>query len=75
MKTSRVEFYKDAGKAWRWRLKAANGEIVASGEDHRSKRDAQRAFVAAARAVLAVLAAADLRVAPKRSGNKGKEKA
>lgn len=28
---------------WRWRLRAANGEIVASGEAYSSRRDAFRA--------------------------------
>lgn len=29
-------------KRWRWRLKAANGEIIATGEDYRNKVDALR---------------------------------
>lgn len=51
--TPSVEFYEsfrpgvpgDPGlKEWRWRLKAGNGKIVASGEGHRDKADAERAF-------------------------------
>lgn len=29
---------------WRWRLRAANGEIIASGEAHTTRADAVRAF-------------------------------
>jgi uncharacterized protein YegP (UPF0339 family) len=29
--------YQDAGGQWRWRLKAANHEIVAAGEGYTSK--------------------------------------
>lgn len=32
-----------AADGWRWRLKAANGRIVASGEAHPRKADAERA--------------------------------
>lgn len=31
---------------WRWRLRAANGEVVASGEGHRDERDVRRAVEA-----------------------------
>lgn len=34
---SKFELYKDAGGKFRFRLKAANGEIVASGEAYESK--------------------------------------
>ena len=36
---------------WRWRLKAANGEIVASGEGYGSRSDAERGYFAAAKAM------------------------
>ena len=39
-----VEFYPDAEGKWRWRLKGANGEVVATGESHRNLRDALRAW-------------------------------
>lgn len=39
---------------WRWRLYARNGEIIASGEGHTSRRDALRAVTAVKRAVLAI---------------------
>jgi len=42
-----VAFYEDAAGEHRWALKAANGEIVATGEGHTSQRDAERAFVGA----------------------------
>ena len=49
---SRVEFYKSGLlRQWRWRVRAANGEIVASGESHSSQRDAMRAFQAATEAM------------------------
>lgn len=34
----------EAEDGWRWRLKGLNGEIVAMGEAHTSRRDAQRAL-------------------------------
>lgn len=42
MKGPRFEVYK-ARDGWRWRLRAANGRIVAAGEAHTRKRDAVRA--------------------------------
>jgi uncharacterized protein YegP (UPF0339 family) len=48
---SRVEIYQsdnDMGapsEEWRWRVKAGNNEIVASGEGYGSKRDATRGFI------------------------------
>ncbi len=38
----KAEIYKDEAGQWRWRLKAMNGEIVASGESYNSERDARR---------------------------------
>lgn len=35
--------YQDLADEWRWRLVAANGEIVAHGEAHRDRTDAVRA--------------------------------
>jgi uncharacterized protein YegP (UPF0339 family) len=34
-----------SGSEYRWRLRAANGEIVASGEGYTSKANCQRAIV------------------------------
>lgn len=51
---SKVEFYEqeDGGEQpWRWRVRARNGEIVASGESHASEAKAVQAFNAAARAI------------------------
>jgi uncharacterized protein YegP (UPF0339 family) len=36
--TMKYELYQSGG-GWRWRLRAANGEIVASGEAYRNKDD------------------------------------
>ena len=41
---SKVEFYQDKKGGWRWRVQAANGEIVATGEAHNSRADAERAY-------------------------------
>jgi hypothetical protein len=41
---------------WGWRLIAANGEEVASGEGHSSPRDAERAFRTVCTVVLEVIA-------------------
>lgn len=35
----RFELYK-SGVEWRWRLKASNGEIIASGESYKNRQDA-----------------------------------
>lgn len=37
------EYYK-SGKQWRWRLKAGNNEIVATGEAYRNKKDCVKAI-------------------------------
>jgi uncharacterized protein YegP (UPF0339 family) len=65
MNRTRVEFYEAsrddvadpalAKPEWRWRLRAANGEIVASGEGHASERDARRAFDGVTKAVFAAV--------------------
>lgn len=39
----RFELYKDGNGQWRWRLKAANGEIVASGESYVRRDDCCKA--------------------------------
>lgn len=41
MKTPKFEVYK-AKDGYRWRLKARNGKIVASGEGYKTKRAAMR---------------------------------
>lgn len=43
----KVEFFEDDKGEWRWRVKAANGEIVATGEGHTREGDAVRAFYTA----------------------------
>ena len=49
MKTPRFELYPSKGclprkyRCWRWRLKGANGEIVAQGEAYSRKADCLRA--------------------------------
>jgi uncharacterized protein YegP (UPF0339 family) len=42
-----VEFYEDDQAEWRWRVKAANGEVVVTGEGHSREGDAIRAFLRA----------------------------
>ena len=34
MKMARYEVYQDAAGEWRWRLRSANSQIVASGEGY-----------------------------------------
>ncbi len=36
--------YKDKAGEWRWRLRAANNEIIASGEGYRNKSDCLHAI-------------------------------
>lgn len=45
MTRAEVEIYEDEAGEHRWRLKAANGEIVATGEGHRDEHDAMRSFL------------------------------
>lgn len=39
-RAARYEWFKDASGEYRWRLRAANGEIVASGEGYKRKSGA-----------------------------------
>ena len=44
MRTAKLEIYRDANHEWRWRLRAANGRIVAdSGEGYRRRTSVHRA--------------------------------
>jgi uncharacterized protein YegP (UPF0339 family) len=45
----RYVVFQDRSGAWRWRLVARNGRIVAVGEAHTRPRDAARAAAAVAR--------------------------
>ncbi len=38
------EIYKDSTHQWRWRLKAANHEVIASGESYHNKSDCLHAI-------------------------------
>lgn len=38
------EMYKDTAGEWRWRLRATNGKIVASGESYKNKADCKSAI-------------------------------
>ena len=49
MKAARFETFRDRAGAYRWRLVAANGRIVAVGEPHTRERDARRAALTVAR--------------------------
>jgi uncharacterized protein YegP (UPF0339 family) len=37
-----AEVYRDDAGFWRWRVQAANGEIIAVGEAYSRERDAKR---------------------------------
>lgn len=50
MNSSRYEFYRDGRGEWRWRLKAANGEIVSSGEGYKTRGGVLRGVSAHRRA-------------------------
>lgn len=58
MKRPRFEVYKTTRRAiggpatdeWRWRLVAANGRVLCSGEAHTRKADAERAVKTVRRA-------------------------
>lgn len=39
----KFEIYKDVAGYWRWRLKAANAQVIASGEGYVNKVDCERA--------------------------------
>jgi uncharacterized protein YegP (UPF0339 family) len=43
MKTAKFVVFQDNKKQWRWHLKAGNGKVIAQGEAHSRKRDAERA--------------------------------
>lgn len=51
MNAPRFEIYKDLDDEFRWRLRAANGEIVASSEAYTSEADARRGVETAQRLV------------------------
>lgn len=38
-----AQVYKDEAGSWRWRIRAANHEVIATGEEHRFKWMAKRA--------------------------------
>lgn len=46
-----VEFYEGDDGDYRWRVQAANGEIIATGEGYTRKPDAKRGFQDAARTI------------------------
>ena len=52
-RSPRFEVYQ-ARDGWRWRLRAANGRIVATGEAHPRKADAERATRTVMSTVLAM---------------------
>lgn len=43
VRTPHVEIYRSRD-GYRWRLRAGNGQIVASGESHTQRSDARRAW-------------------------------
>ena len=42
MRVNTVEIFADAAQGWRFRVKGANGEIVAASESYTSRADALR---------------------------------
>jgi uncharacterized protein YegP (UPF0339 family) len=45
MRRPKLEIYRDGRREWRWRLRAANGRIVAdSGEGYRRRASVYRAI-------------------------------
>ena len=51
MATARYDVFKDKSGEWRWRVKAANGEILAQSEAYTRKEDAIRGIEALQNAV------------------------
>ncbi len=51
-RAAKFEVFK-ARDGWRWRLRAANGRVVATGEGHADKSKATRAAAAVKRAAAA----------------------
>lgn len=51
MKTARFVVFQDKKKQWRWHLVSANGRVIAQGEGHTRKADAERAYRALIRTV------------------------
>lgn len=45
MRVAHVQIYRDRARGFRWRLRAANGRIVAQGEGHPRRADAIRAWL------------------------------
>jgi len=60
VKDPRFTVYQDKAGAWRWRLQAANNRVLASGEAHTRKRDAERAVQTVKETVWAVVMLEDL---------------
>ncbi|RAG82186.1 DUF1508 domain-containing protein [Streptacidiphilus pinicola] len=48
--SAHFEVYQDKAHQWRFRLKAGNGEVVASGEGYPTKANAERGCEAVKRA-------------------------
>lgn len=51
MTNPKFEVYRDTAGEWRWRLRAANSEVVAAGEGYKTKAGALRGVQAMQRAV------------------------
>jgi len=49
MRLPKFEVYQAANSQWAWRLKSANGEIVAQGETYKTKAGALRGVKAVTR--------------------------
>jgi uncharacterized protein YegP (UPF0339 family) len=51
VKRAKYEVYR-AKDGWRWRIKSANGRIIAQGESHTRERDADRALATVFKTVM-----------------------
>jgi uncharacterized protein YegP (UPF0339 family) len=63
-----LEFYRDSNNQFRWRLRAANGNVVGeSGEGYRRVADAERGFNSLREAIIALPGpAASVSVTPRK---------
>ena len=53
MRRAKLELYRDAGRDWRWRLKASNGRILADSGEGYCRRAAACKALARVREILA----------------------
>lgn len=49
---ARITYYKDRDGSWRWKLQAANFEIVSSGEGYKTFNAVNRGYKAMVKAIM-----------------------